>query len=133
MANVLKMAYQEQLQALIKLGWSNRRVSRETGLSRNTVSRYRQRFQNEPQVPTDVVTCQAQTDPHVPTDSVSPLPDTKSPDIEPLRAVIKEMFTAGLSGQRIYQDLVEDGYAGGYDAVKRYVRKLRRTVAPYPF
>jgi transposase len=61
------------------------------------------------------------------------LPDTKSPDIEPLRVVIKEMFTAGLSGQRIYQDLVEDGYAGGYDAVKRYVRKLRRTVAPYPF
>jgi len=32
----------------------------------------------------------------------------------------------GLSYQRIWQDLHEDGFAGGYDAVKRYARRLAR-------
>lgn len=39
----------------------------------------------------------------------------------------------GLSAQRIYQDLVsEQGFSGGYDAVKRFVRGLREAL-PLPF
>ena len=39
----------------------------------------------------------------------------------------------GLSAQRIYQDLVcEHGFAGSYQAVKRFVRHLRQT-QPIPF
>ena len=40
---------------------------------------------------------------------------------------------AGLSAQRLYQDLVaEHGFTGAYDAVKRYVRRLAEKVQP-PF
>jgi hypothetical protein len=36
---------------------------------------------------------------------------------------------AGLSAQRIYQDLVsEHGFTGGYDSVKRFVRRLEQRV-----
>lgn len=43
----------------------------------------------------------------------------------PLAAVIQQGLLARLSAQRIYQDLVaQHGFAGGYDAVKRFVRRL---------
>ena len=43
----------------------------------------------------------------------------------PLVAVIQQGLLAGLSAQRLYQDLVaEHGFTGAYDAVKRYVRRL---------
>ena len=42
-------------------------------------------------------------------------------------------MSVGLSAQRIYQDLVgEHGFAGSYQAVKRFVRQLRQT-QPIPF
>jgi hypothetical protein len=45
---------------------------------------------------------------------------------EPFHADIESKLKQGLSAQRIYQDLIcETGFAGGYDAVKRYVRKLK--------
>jgi transposase len=52
---------------------------------------------------------------------------------EPFRAVIGEKLQQELSAQRIYQDLtVEHGYHGGYDSVKRFVRRLGGQMAPYP-
>src|SRR5205085_7408151 len=40
---------------------------------------------------------------------------------------------AGLSAQRIYQDLVsEDGFAASYDSVKRFIRVLEQS-QPLPF
>jgi transposase len=42
--------------------------------------------------------------------------------------VIGSKLDQGLSAQRIYQDLVaEAGFEGGYDSVKRYVRRHRQT------
>lgn len=47
---------------------------------------------------------------------------------EPFREVIQAAFEAGLSAQRIWQDLVaEHGFAGGYDSVKRFLRRSGRT------
>ena len=44
---------------------------------------------------------------------------------EPLREAIETGLNAGLSAQRIFQDLAEaHGFAGSYEAVKRYVRRL---------
>lgn len=44
-----------------------------------------------------------------------------------------ESLESGLSGKRIYQDLVEQhGFTGAYNTVKRYVRLLGMTV-PLPF
>jgi transposase len=43
-------------------------------------------------------------------------------------AVIASKLEAGLSAQRIYQDLVtESGFGGSYQSVKRYVQKLKAT------
>jgi transposase len=52
---------------------------------------------------------------------------------EPFRRVIIEGLDQGLSAQRIWQDLQGDhGFEGGYDSVKRFVRRLRST-RPLPF
>jgi transposase len=47
---------------------------------------------------------------------------------EPFRAVIVAKLEVGLSGQRIYQDLVGDhGYTGSYYSVRRFVAQLGQT------
>ena len=44
---------------------------------------------------------------------------------EPLRELILAKLDQQLSAQRIWQDLREDpGFTGGYDSVKRFVRRL---------
>ncbi|OGO23172.1 MAG: hypothetical protein A2144_04230 [Chloroflexi bacterium RBG_16_50_9] len=40
MGNYLKMADKQRIQALLELGWSYRRIQRETGVRRETVARY---------------------------------------------------------------------------------------------
>ncbi len=42
MANYLKMPKKSQVLALLELGWSYRRIEAETGVRRETVSRYDQ-------------------------------------------------------------------------------------------
>ncbi len=52
---------------------------------------------------------------------------------EPYRALIQAKLDQQLSAQRIWQDLVtEQGFAGGYDSVKRFVRRLGAGM-PLPF
>ncbi len=47
---------------------------------------------------------------------------------EPFRKRIESKLEDGLSAQRIYQDLRTDyGFEGGYDSVKRFVRRLKAT------
>ena len=44
---------------------------------------------------------------------------------EPFRQVIQDKLQAGLSAQRIWQDLqAEHDFCGAYDSVKRFVRRL---------
>ena len=40
MANVLKMDKQTLIKQLLDLGWSYRRIHRETGIHRDTIARY---------------------------------------------------------------------------------------------
>jgi transposase len=52
---------------------------------------------------------------------------------EPFESFIKDGLDAGLSAQRIYQDLVsEQKFTGSYDSVKRFVRQLD-AANPLPF
>ena len=47
--------------------------------------------------------------------------------------VISAKLDAGLSAKRIFQDLVmEHGFVGGYDSVKRFLRRINNKV-PLPF
>jgi uncharacterized protein YerC len=40
MGNYLKMIDIQRIQALLELGWSYRRIERETGVRRETIARY---------------------------------------------------------------------------------------------
>jgi len=126
MGNNLRMEKKQQIQALTQLGWTDRAISRETGIYRGTVTKYRKLFQNQPEVPIDLTPDDSENQPKVPAD-LPPLPQTNSAQIHPYREKIRTWIRQHLTAQRIYQDLVEEhGYTGSYDAVKRYARKLRK-------
>ena len=130
MGNALKMDKKAILAGLFRLGWSDRAISKETGIHRVTVKRYRAELQSVPEVPTDPGHEDGQSVPKVPADfssTPSPLPQTNSPVLLPYRDFIRDELNIGLTAQRIYQDLVERyDFKGSYDSVKRYARKLRR-------
>jgi transposase len=146
MPNYLKMPKKAQILALLELEWSYRRIEAETGVRRETVSRYDQMRRSNA----------AKTFP-----GSDPPPPAESPDVPPTeganaaktfagsepkpaktflgsgprprfaatiyRTAIAEKLDAGLSLQRIWQDLVDEyGYGASYESVKRFVR----TIAP---
>jgi IS30 family transposase len=111
MGNVLKMDKQQQIRALLDLGWSYRRIEKETGVRRETISKYDHRKQKSKAA-------------KVPTDE---LPIFSRSSAAEFHETIIRALEQGLSSQRIYQDLVTDHQAQiSYDAVKRYVRKQKQ-------
>ena len=131
--NVLHVTERETIVGLLRLGWSIRRVSRETGRRHETIRRYgyeagilTPRSAAKPhtlaEVPTDPES--PTLPPEVPTDSVAVTSPRSSCD--PHRVLIEVELGKGRTAKAIYQDLVEhQGYTGSYDAVKRLARKLR--------
>lgn len=111
MANYLKMAVKQQIQALLALGWSYRRIERETGVRRETISRYdREGISKPAKVPAG-----------------SELRLSSNSRAAPHHDVIQSGLDKGLSAQRIFEDLCFDhGYGGSYDSVKRYCRRLKK-------
>lgn len=130
MANHLKMAEIQAIQVLRKQGWSYRRIGRELGIHRETVKRYcvlaagERGVQNRPNPPPG---SDAQNRPNPPTGNSGP-----ASRCEPFHETILVALEQGLSYQRIWQDLREDGFTGGYDSVKRYTRRLAQA-NPLPF
>src|SRR4029078_3866217 len=147
MPNYLKMPKKAQFLALRQLEWSYRRIEAETGVRRETVSRYdRMRRSNAAKT-------FAGSAPAVPTESPdlrpaegsnaaktfagsAPKPAKTFPGSPPrprfaaavYRTAIAEKLDAGLSLQRIWQDFVEKyGYGASYESVKRFVRTLTPT------
>lgn len=143
--NQLNVSLQHSILTLVASGWSGRRIARELGIHRETVGKYVRLGQSKPAiVPTGSEAELSSKPAIVPTGSEN-LPAPK-PAILPLgsgvgrrsqceqwRVQIQQGIEAGLSAQRIYQDLVrEQGFGGGYDAVKRFVRRLTQQADP-PF
>jgi transposase len=150
MANQIKMAKIHSILTLHERGWSNREIARELGIHRETVGRYIRLAGQEAWGGVPAGTVQSKPA-KVPPGPASPKPceggSTVPPGgsqavgeahfgrsaCEPLREVILAKLEQGLSGQRIWQDLVgEDGFAGSYDSVKRFVRRLGKAT-PLPF
>ncbi|RME59125.1 IS21 family transposase [Candidatus Parcubacteria bacterium] len=135
MANVLKMDKQTLIKQLLDLGWSYRRIHRETGIHRDTIAKYDPRHPKWANLPTDSQAERAlQNGPKHALSAAEGCPPTLSGQRKPTRispaqaydAIIRERLKQQLSAQRIYQDLVvEHGYRASYDSVKRYVRKLK--------
>ena len=115
MGNYLKMADKQRILALLELGWSYRRIQRETGVDRETVARYDPRREPKPaKVPTG------------PTANPAGVPTGSTSACEPYRHIIEAAVAKGLSAQRIWQDLKEDyHFCHGYCSVKRFVRKIK--------
>ena len=119
MANYLKMKQRQQVIALLDLGWTYRRIEAETGVRRETVSRYdRLRQSNAAKVfPGSVPRPSAAEPPQAPdlaTAAANPakvFPGSRVPPrstAAPYRDAILEKLDLGLSLQRIWQDLVEE-------------------------
>jgi len=116
MGNYLKMADKQRTQALIELGWSYRRIQRETGVDRETVARYDPRREPKPaKVSAGSVSKPAKV-------STGP-----ASACEPYRSIIEAAVAKGLTAQRIWQDLREDyHFSHQYASVKRFVRTVKR-------
>jgi len=146
MTNYLKMPKKSQVLALLELGWSYRRIEAETGVRRETVSRYNRMRQAKAAKPFPG------SDASPPTDSADPGDADGSKAAKPFAGsdpnaaktfpgsgppgrfaaaryldAILEKRGHGLTAQRIWQDLTEEfGYGHSYESVKRYLR----TIAP---
>lgn len=108
--NRLSMNERESIIGLLRLGWKQRRIARETGAHRATIAKIvrelRAGRQSVPEVATD--------------------PPGSRSSCEPHRPFIEAEVAKGRNGVAIYQDLVEHhGYPGAYNAVKRFIGKLR--------
>ena len=133
MANQIKMAVSEAILRLLAQGWSQRRVARELDVNRETVARYVRLAAGAASKPATVPAGAADPNPaKVPTGTdggaeakPAKLPAGTLSTCRPHHAEILAGIEAGLTAQRIFQDLrTEHDYTGGYDAVKRYVRRL---------
>ena len=148
MANQLKMAVVHAILTLVKLGWSQRRIAQVLGVDRETVARYVHSppADSKPATnpipglepaPEAILGSEPATDPisgsradGIPCEGRSSGPESLC---EPFRTVIEAKVHQGLSGQRIYQDLVEGhGFPASYSSVRRFLQRLGQS-QPLPF
>ena len=158
--NLLKVNEQQAILALGAHGWSRRRIARELGVDRGTVRKYLRPAAANPAIPTAGSADAPDPKPAIPTagseapvdskpaistlgsaeglEAKPAIPTAGSPAgrrslCEPLRTVIETGLHAGLSSQRIFQDLAaEHAFTGSYESVKRFARQLGQTLDP-PF
>ena len=150
MSNVLSEEKKQQVIALGRLGWTLRRIEQSTGVRRETAGAYlkaagiavrppgawgrRRPPANEAsggssaaKPANEVTTDQIPQEQGV--QSSSPLPSASA--CEPYRATIELGLSRGRNAMAIWQDLVcQHGFNGGYQTVKRFVRKLRGAEQP---
>jgi transposase len=140
MANLLSEEKREQIKALGRLGWSQRRIERELHVRRETVGQYlraagipiRRRGGYVSRWPTNretaidgskpattegvITDCAAQKPPDAPSASVC----------EPYREFILQRLRLGRNMTAIFQDLVtEYGFGARYNTVRRFIFKLQ--------
>ena len=138
MSNVLNEEKKKQVIALGQLGWALRRIEEATGVRRETAADYlraagipvRQpggwgRRKAPPSKPANG--SEVTTDSGGPKPPPSPTASTS----EPYRELIEAGLSHGRNAMSIWQELVDrHGFAGSYETVKRYARRLRGTQSP---
>jgi transposase len=154
MSNVLSEEKKQQVIALGRLGWSVRQIEKATGVRRETVSSYLKaqgigiggrgrRSSSKPAiaVATDSEEPKPANRAGVATDFIRPFsekppiqlpPSSATASIcEPFRETIELGIGRGRNAMAIWQELVTDyGFSGAYNAVKRFVGKLRGAEQP---
>lgn len=152
MSNVLNEEKKKQVIALGQLGWALHRIEEATGVRRETAAGYLKaagipvgrpggwgrRKAPVPSKPANEVTTDSEAAKpanggEVTTDSGG-LKTTSEPTAstsEPYRELIETGLSQGRNATSIWQELVDrHGFAGSYESVKRYARKLRGTQSP---
>jgi transposase len=151
-SNVLNEEKKKQVIALGQLGWALRRIERATGVRRETAADYLKaagivvgqpggwgRRKTPPsskpanEVTTDPEVAKPANGSQVTTDSdePNPPPNPTASTSEPYRELIEAGLSHGRNAMSIWQELVDrHGFAGSYESVKRYARKLRGTQSP---
>lgn len=155
MSNVLSEEKKQQVIALGRLGWTLRRIEQATGVRRETAGAYLKAAgiavrapggwgRRGPATPVPEVTTklseakpanEVTTDPGGKTPQKQglhpPSPPPSASACEPYRETIELGVSRGRNAMAIWQDLVSQyGFNGGYQTVKRFVRKLRGSQAP---
>ncbi|MFN9086526.1 MAG: IS21 family transposase [Gemmatimonadaceae bacterium] len=142
------MAKRQQVLALLDLGWSFRRIEAETGVRRETISRYHAALAAKaatvfPGSEAAAGTAPEEGPPAAPANAAEVFPGSAPNPAKVFagsalgrprataaayRSEITAKLDAGLSVQRFWQDLVEEfGYSASYESVKRYARTLTPT------
>ena len=162
MSNVLSEEQKQQVIALGRLGWSLRRIERETGVRRETISAYLKEAKVELRPPRGrrLPAKPASRAGEVTPDSTPPKPASEAEEVtpdsggestgkpplqpapkpgrnpsasacEPYAEAIEVGRSRGRNAKAIWQDLVDaHGFAGGYQSVKRFLRKFRGNQSP---
>jgi hypothetical protein len=142
--NQLNVSLQHSIATLAANNWSARKIARELGIDRETVRRYLRMPQPDskpaivpsgspevpdpkPAIPPAGSSEDADSKPAIPPAGSEPVAGSKpaivpagskagrTSQCAPLAAVIEQGLLAGLSAQRLYQDLVaQHGFSGGY-------------------
>lgn len=141
--NRLSTDERQTIIGLLRLKWPERRIARETGFHRATIRRIALELAAEAskcttsgkvatdpgpaEVAADPKPAKVATDPKSHTGPEVPAGSPRSRSAcEPHRDFIEAEAAKGRNAVAIYQDLVEHhGYPGAYNAVKRFVGKLR--------
>ena len=131
MANQLTVNEHIAITQLHALGWGIRRIARELKVSRNTVRNYVRSLEpsDSGELAEAIIKAGTVSPPVIQTDPLSTPGKTGRNSLCLTHAEwILNQLEAGLSAQRIYQDL-RSGYAftGSYQSVKRYVHRVRQT------
>jgi transposase len=140
MANVLSDEKRQQVEALGRLGWSLRRIQRETHIRRETASSYLKAAGIEvrghggakpkPATSSEVIT---DSDPSKPATSPEVITDSAASAslCEPYRELVTRWLDDGRTATSIFQELVEKhGFVARYATVQRFVRKLHGETSP---
>jgi transposase len=133
MGNVLDTSTQQQVITLGRLGWTLRRIERETGVRRETVSDYLKaaglpvRGRGRPGEGKGKPAIAGEVSTDSPPTPWPPLP-TRAPQAsacEPYRDRIAAALKVGRNAMAIWQDLVDEGFTARYASVRRFVQHLR--------
>ena len=141
MSNVLNEQKKTEVIALGRLGWSLRRIQEATGVHRDTAGAYLREAgiavrqsgwgREPPAKPAIEVTTDSAPEPVI-EKPPAPSPQTLSSSAcEAHKEAIEAGLSRGRNAMGIWQNLVDaSGFAGGYQSVKRFVRKLKGRQSP---
>ena len=153
MANVLGDEEETSILTLGRLGWSLRRIEKETAVRRETASAYLRGSDRRAPVRREALGVAAKNGHHgggvhrlwygktgrhgggatdsAPKEWPRPGRAPAASACESFREVIEEAASRGRNAMAIWQDLVDDhGFTAGYASVKRFLARLRATAPP---